>query len=75
MKDANLIDIFGLSGDPASDAQVDELLARLEFEGATNLLDANPGEGYLQGPPVRGSHTQVLSALRARSTRNKELQN
>lgn len=49
MKKANLIDIFGLSGDPASDDQVEELLARLESEQPINLVDANPEGDHLSG--------------------------
>lgn len=32
MKTSNLIDMFGLSGDPSSDDQLDDLLFRLESD-------------------------------------------
>lgn len=31
MKESNLIDMFGLSGDPSCDERLDDLLFRLEF--------------------------------------------
>jgi len=35
MNKPGLIDMFGLSGDPTNDAQLDDLLFRLDSEGST----------------------------------------
>ena len=42
---ANLLDMFGLSGDPATDDELGALLFRLESETGPNLSDTDPMAG------------------------------
>lgn len=46
MKESNLIDMFGLSGDPEEDARLDDLLFRLEW-GSSPERPANSNETSL----------------------------
>jgi hypothetical protein len=49
---ANLLDMFGLSGDPATDDELGALLFRLESE-ISSLSEPNPMAGILQSMTYR----------------------
>jgi hypothetical protein len=67
MKESNLIDMFGLSGDPEEDARLDDLLFRLEWgsspECPANSKETNSSSSILAASTVQNSNG-TLSALK-----------
>ena len=57
MKESNLIDMFGLSGDPGEDARLDDLLFRLEW-GTSPEHPANSEETDLSSSIMAASAVQ-----------------
>ena len=55
MRESNLIDMFGLSGNPEEDARLDDLLFRLEW-------------GSSPGRPANSKETELPSSIMAAST-------
>lgn len=66
MKESNLIDMFGLSGDPQEDARLDDLLFRLEWgsspERPANSKETNSSSFIMAASTVQNSNS-TLSAL------------
>ncbi|SFO38913.1 hypothetical protein [Nitrosospira briensis] len=66
MKESNLIDMFGLSGDPEEDARLDDLLFRLEWgsspERPANSKETNLSSSIMAASTVQNSNS-TLSAL------------
>jgi hypothetical protein len=60
MKESNLIDMFGLSGDPANDARLDDLLFRLEWdsspEGPANSKEINLSSSIMAASAAQSSN-------------------
>ena len=64
MKESNLIDMFGLSGDPEEDALLDNLLFRLEWgsspERPANSKDIDLSSSILEVSTVRNSNNTLF---------------
>lgn len=64
MKESNLIDMFGLSGDPEEDARLDDLLFRLEWgsspERPANSKEINLSSSIMEASTVQNSNNNLF---------------